>query len=741
MSITQRLSRQLAELSTRQSKPVSYSRYRTPLSTWSSPLELSSSWSTSSVAYRCVASISQNASSVPLIVEDAAGVEHGEHELVALWRNPNPLLSSRVLSEWLWARLETRGEAFVYVDRGPDGTSRASELWPIFNPVQPVVAERGSAGELVGFAVRAESGGSIGLLPAEVLWLRYPHPDDPWGALSPLAAAAHAVDLDEYAREWQRGEFRNGARPSNAVWLGDLDDDKAEQVVNDWRANISGPGNAGKTLFVASQVVGKVDRLTMSPAEMGWLDTRRVSAEEVMLAHGVPKDYLLGGATYENRAASRATLWTDTIIPKLTLVASELTRQMVPEPGWVARFDTGDVDALQESEDARFARVKDAAVVDVLMLDELRALLGYDPLPSGLGQLTLTAYRQLLNVQANVAVAQQQGEQSAAALDTAPQRADVQQLLGVSTPESQDDRSDRRTAQVLDKLDELTAGDELVDRVAAVPEADVLHEYDVHVAKGERVVQRIAARQESATLTNLERLFGGRSAKARGWLTRTHELAAEWERQRQDQSSRAPSLELELRAQIDELFDYGYWQGYTREEMSSWIQAVYEAGQLRTAGALGISFTTFDPAVLDLMEQRLDVLSGQVTATTQRILEDSILLEGVARGESIDDLAARLRAAFADLSTRRAEMIARTETVGGFNAASQQTARSSGQCKGRIWRATTDARTRETHAEQSGYRIDGFGGTYPNGCRHPGDPSALPEETIQCRCYEEYVLK
>lgn len=731
MGVVDRLSRGLVEsLSTRQSKPVSYAAGPRQTSVFAEQLTtLRPTWKASSVGYRCVASIASNAASVPLVVADAAGTEHPEHELVQLWATPNPLLSSRVLAEWLWARLETRGEAFVYVDRGPDGTGRAAELWPIFTTVSPVVTKRADGvGELVGFQARGNAGRTIGLLPQEVLWLRYPDPDSEWGALAPLQAAGHAIDLDAYAREWQRGEFRNGARPSNVVFLGDLDDEHTQSIVEDWRSQVAGPANAGKTVFVSSQTTGKVERLTMTPAEMGWLDTRRVSAEEVMLAHGVPKDYLLGGATYENRAASRATLWSDAIIPKLQLVASELTRQMVPETGYSAVFDTSDVEALQESEDARYARVKQAAEVDVLTLDELRAELGYSELPGGLGQVTLSAYRQLLGLQAAL---QLTAASSTPQLPRAAAVLDVQQLLGVVVPRREVDPADRRTA-ALGALEQLSPpGDEPVERTVRADVADVLREYERWEQLGRSSVARVAARQQSVVLTNLARVVDGRSRKGRAWLERTAQLLAA-----RDPAAEAP----ELRAQIDDLFDSEYWAGFTRAELETFVRGAWESGAYETAGALGISFDHFDLSVLLHVDARLDVLANAVTATTRQVLEDRVLLQGIANGESIEQLSERVRQTFTELSTSRAETIARTETIGGFNAASNAIAQASGVVHARIWRATDDSRTRETHSELEGARVEGFGSAYSNGCRHPGDPLGPAAETINCRCYEEFVL-
>lgn len=92
----------------------------------------------------------------------------------------------------------------------------------------------------------------------------------------------------------------------------------------------------------------------------------------------------------------------------------------------------------------------------------------------------------------------------------------------------------------------------------------------------------------------------------------------------------------------------------------------------------------------------------------------------------------------------RAETIARTESLRMVNQAREealnQVIEQTGMARDRItrvWRATNDARTRDTHAAMDGQER-GIDEPFesPSGAliMYPGDPSAPPEETINCRC-------
>jgi HK97 family phage portal protein len=680
-------------------------------------------WTASAAGYRCVQAIAGNAASLGLEVRDQQDTIVEGHWLSLLWERPNDLWSRRILAEVMWSRLETKGETFVYVDRGQSGTGTPSALWPIWGQVKVIIAgvEDESTGQIrrviVGYQVTVPGGKKVGLLPTEVLWLRYPHPSQEFGAMAPLEAAGHAVEMDAYARAWQIGEFRNGAKPKHVIYLGDMTEDQYKNAVAAYRSSVAGPQNAGKSLLLASKAPSRVARITNTAEEMSWLDTRNVSWQEVMLAFGVPKDYLLGGATYENRAASRTTLWSDTIIGKLEIVASEITRQLlVGEPGRRARFPTEAVDALQEGEDAKAKRTTDLTAHDVTTLDEAREAMGLDPLPGGVGGLTLTAYRTWIQMQAQAALLN--GQEPA-------ERSKVWQLI-VQTP-------GRAAANAGSGPLLLPSG----IRKHGPSKTDVLSEYDRHERLIAKAVGRMAKRQQAVVLTNADRVFGGKTKKSQAWLREFTGLVAAALAEPDD--DRRVDLEVAIRAKISDLYDVKHWTVETAKDLEPSVGGAWHSGATQLAKSLGLDFDKLDTVVLAAMDDRLEEMAAQVSGTTKDVLESRVLIDGVAAGESVDQLKARIRGVFSDLSSWRATTIARTETVGGFNGGSYVIAEASGVVAQREWLATNDTRTRDTHERQDGATVKGFNTRYPNGCLYPGDPTAKAEEVILCRCVELYL--
>jgi hypothetical protein len=123
------------------------------------------------------------------------------------------------------------------------------------------------------------------------------------------------------------------------------------------------------------------------------------------------------------------------------------------------------------------------------------------------------------------------------------------------------------------------------------------------------------------------------------------------------------------------------------------------------------------------------------------------LLEGFEQGESIPQLAARVRGS-AGLTAKTATLVARTQVLDASNAGSYATAQVSGLDLNKGWLDTPDLRTRPSHriAGETYGSDDGmipFGDQFTVGgfqCDRPHDPGLPAEERYNCRCTLVYSM-
>jgi SPP1 gp7 family putative phage head morphogenesis protein len=185
----------------------------------------------------------------------------------------------------------------------------------------------------------------------------------------------------------------------------------------------------------------------------------------------------------------------------------------------------------------------------------------------------------------------------------------------------------------------------------------------------------------------------------------------------------------EERISLRDLFDPGYWRRRTGALLRPFVERAWKRGGASITG----SFDLDEPDVARALDDRIEELAGQVTATTEQVLRSQVLAHGVAEGESVPELRARIQRVFTNLSDYRATMIARTETVGGYNQASFLAALDAGATR-KTWLATADQRTRETHRQENGNTAAMNKRFTLTKSRWPADPTAPAAQSIQCRC-------
>jgi len=120
----------------------------------------------------------------------------------------------------------------------------------------------------------------------------------------------------------------------------------------------------------------------------------------------------------------------------------------------------------------------------------------------------------------------------------------------------------------------------------------------------------------------------------------------------------------------------------------------------------------------------------------------SAIAQGVLQGESIPNIAKRLESVVG-MDRSAAIRNARTYTTAAENAGrmdSYHRAENMGIQMRKMWVATDDERTRDSHRELDKVVVD-TDDEFPNGLSYPGDPSGDPSEVYNCRCTLVSVIK
>jgi len=324
------------------------------------------------VAYRCVRMVAEAAASVPLVTAHEAAA--------ALIRRPMPDMPGAAFLEGVYTQLQLAGNAYVEAVRLPGETAGVAALYPLQPAsVRPV---RDGRGWTEAFAVRERRGERMirreesGWSP--VLHLKLFHPQDDLLGLPALAPARRALDLHNASADWAKALIDNSAKPSGALIYsghGRMPPDQFERLKADLDALYSGAANAGRPLLLEGGLDWRA--MSLSPADMDFLEARNSAAREIALALGVPPQLLgiPGDNTYANYREANLAFWRMTVLPLAEKMAASLSVWLdEPMGGDVdVRCDLDRVPALSAERESLWARLEGASFAT---LDEKRKLAG-----------------------------------------------------------------------------------------------------------------------------------------------------------------------------------------------------------------------------------------------------------------------------------------------------------------------------------------------------------------------------
>lgn len=338
--------------------------------------------------YDCLRLRSDNISSVPWIVEQRIGGEWETtetHELAMLLAKPNTDfgLMSMMKRSTLW--LDLTGDAWGLKVR--DGSGRVREWWPLMpDSMEPVLGKPGT-GRIVE-AWKYRKGSQRTVYPAEdIIHFMYDGPGSVYYGLSPLQAAAQAVDIDQEAANFQKVTIQNhGMPPGLFEGPSDLAQEQYEQA-EAYVADHIGPEYSRRPWVLGGF---RYQSMGQSPHELDFIESRKMTRVEICSAYAVPPPLvgIYDDATLANIQTSRRIFWLEGLIPVLRGLESQLNMQLASEYGSDVRvtYDISNVEALAEDDMAKIDKAQKLWAMGV-PLTEINRLyeigLNMDAIPGG----------------------------------------------------------------------------------------------------------------------------------------------------------------------------------------------------------------------------------------------------------------------------------------------------------------------------------------------------------------------
>ncbi|MEU1592788.1 phage portal protein [Streptomyces sp. NPDC005708] len=302
--------------------------------------------------FKSIEAISKHAGTLPFQIGRGGDEQHFEetlddHPILHLLnKQANPLETADVFKKRLSAQLLlSKKGVFVEKTFSRGGTLTRLDLMPP-DRVQ-IIPDQQNGDYLSHFEFTNYAGKVRELEPKHVIWIRDPHPTDPFCGVTPLEAAGLSIDLDVKARVYNISFIDNDGRPGGVLGV-DLDGVDPREVDRIQKRLAPGAHNAGQLTLVGTGPggVSYVDT-SARPREMAYETLSATAKGEILAAFGVPES-VVGNAserTYANADREEWTFWDHTELPHLNLIASAFDSDL--DDDWVFRYDTSRVQALE----------------------------------------------------------------------------------------------------------------------------------------------------------------------------------------------------------------------------------------------------------------------------------------------------------------------------------------------------------------------------------------------------------
>jgi HK97 family phage portal protein len=554
---------------------------------------------------------------------------------------------------------------------------------------------------------------SMKVPPQDMVRFLRPNLSDPYGrGRGDSEPLEDELQTDEYLAKMQGSFAFNDGTPPFLLSVPGMQEAQANELKESWMQKFGGYQHRREPAVVGFDA--KIERLSMDPVELDMIESRKFIRDMASEHYQIPPEIL---GRLEN--SNRATIDTAFYLYNKNVLAFEygflekvITRQLI-----VPEFDSGAIlkfkPDIPEDEDQKLRIMSAGVQSGTVTVDEWRQAFHLPPLPDDKGKVLLrqmSVYEIPVSAQDVIDIQPEEPTQVAPPKpdEAVELPADVTQEINLALIRTKSEREARRNA--------------------------VWKSYDAR------------ARAHEQEYINAVKKFSGEQKK--------RVVAALNSKKVSDAIRDRTAIQTEVLSALQSVFNEQTNKALKSALAPAWQNSMV-AGQEHTQEILGTqkdaagSFDTFNSLVNSWIENFGLIKARDINTTTYDKLReelDAAIADELASGGTVNDIKNTIMdicdSVYDDMDSRRATMIARTETCsaqsfGSFIEAKAENAQS------KTWISTLDDRTRGNGPHDEFDHVSANGETVPidepfiqsgEPIMYPGDPEASPGNTIACRC-------
>lgn len=662
-----------------------------------------------------------------------------DHELLDLLGAVNDYQTSFEMKYSIAAHLEATGNAFLFLE-GVEKEGDKPTALHLMNPakVKVIVNREEFPTRVLGYAMKFPSK-VYRFEPWQVIHLKYPDPNDVYEGVGTVQSIAQWIDADNYAMEFNRGFFKNGARiggflESEAAYT----PEQLQYLKESFQSAFAGVENAYKVLALPKGT--KYSDPNSSQKDLDFANLMDMMRDRIIAGFKVPRT-ALGITDDVNRANAEATDYVfaaRTIKPIMKIITSYLNEFLLPIYGDNLVLDFKDPvpeDRVTMIDEMNKSLGSQGATPTITINEAREKYFGLDPvdggdeiyLPFSLSPMGSSSDRAPVDqapADQGTATGTAKGFRLSAKVFTNRNKVKTRYAINAKKRQSMTNESAKKAAaeiaSIFKEIDQIKSKSRKDLVSLSDDEYETLYKgFALRVTSYEKRMRNAAQdfneTQRKEVLGNLAKVTKGFAGSAEKAINKADLF----------------DMEANLAAFIDLtkpiMFDLAGKEG-------------------KEAAAL-LGFNDMDilsPAVRNALDKAIELLSSSYNDTTRDLLKAK-LEQGLKEGLSQDELANVVNGIYDYSDEVRAQQVAATETFRIANYATQEAWKQSGVVKSMKWYTAVDERVCPWCAPMQGKVVGIEEDFFKKGDEVVGsDGSKLnvdysdvgaPPLHVSCRCY------
>jgi HK97 family phage portal protein len=624
--------------------------------------------------YAAVNAIASEVANIDFRLYQISGDKHEEvtdHGLLDLLDGVNEQMTGIEFKYTMMAHLELTGNFYCLLDGVTSDTTPPRALYPL-NPgsVRVRLDKSTFPYKLSHFEYTLDTK-VYTFQPYQILHVKYPDPNDPFVGIGVPQTVPTWIDNDNYAMEYNRKFFQNGASIGLYIQTDTNVEGNLDRIKTGFRNEQAGVQNAHKIPVLPKGA--KLEHTGVTHKDMDFATLTDATRDRILAAFRVSKTILGTAESDTNRATAETADYVfskRTIKPKMLLVISFLNEYLVPRYGDDLYLTF--IDPTPDDKAARTTEMTAAAGTNMPIMTQneaRRSYLGLGPVEGG-DVLMRPSTMEPAGTTAAI-----EGE------DQTPQLAKTVEGRRVKSVRTRTGGKTANSAAARMRSALTDAFKKAIDSKDKAYTSKSINEltHDEYMEHW----KRFADRSEEAE-AQLQKIFKGINDK-----------------QREEVLANLPDA-TGVKKSLGELFDPKEWIGITIDLATPILTALAKDEATAAFAMIGVTDQNIlaDESTQQALDDGISKMATSYNETTlsqlKAVLAEKLNQEG---GTNLTELTQAVDGVYSFADTRRAGLIAKTESFRAANWANKQAWKDSGVVKTIKWYTAEDAKVCQFCAE------------------------------------------